>query len=145
LSKPLLTRLCYLETECLLSVTLTKLSSTTIPVRQKLTSAIPSHSRQAKTSFLHSNQVYIVNKFSLLSLPCRSWSPNYSALFSSQIYYILYIIKNKIHVRINWQHLYSLVFIKLDFRGMAEPRVQRLESVVTTNGSFVMCSWALLP
>jgi hypothetical protein len=70
-----------------------------IPVGQKLTSSIPCHSRQAKTNFRHSklfqsvknllqtyyilshfSQSNIVNKFSLLSLPCRSWSPNYSVL-----------------------------------------------------------------
>jgi hypothetical protein len=39
-----------------------------ITVRSKLTSSIPSYSSQDN----------IVNKFTVLSLPCRSWSPNYS-------------------------------------------------------------------
>jgi hypothetical protein len=43
-----------------------------ILVRPKPTFSIPSHSSQNN----------IVNTFFLLSLPCRSWSPNYSVLVS---------------------------------------------------------------
>jgi hypothetical protein len=66
-------------------------------VRPKPISSSPSYSSQDKTDFLHSipslsmpkptfstpshsSQSNIVNKFSLLSLPCCSWSPNYSVL-----------------------------------------------------------------
>jgi hypothetical protein len=44
----------------------------TVPVRPHQTFSILSHS--------NSSQANIVNKSSLLFLPCRSWSPNYSVL-----------------------------------------------------------------
>jgi hypothetical protein len=90
-----------------------------IPGRPKLTFSILSHSSQAKTRFLyskqflsgqdqlllfqaipvrpkrtssilcHSSKLNIVNKSSLLSLPCRNWSSNYSilVLFSSLFFH----------------------------------------------------------
>jgi hypothetical protein len=46
-----------------------------IPVRPKSTFPIPSHSSQSN----------IVNSCFLFSLPCRSWSPNYSILVRNRI------------------------------------------------------------
>jgi hypothetical protein len=54
-----------------------------IPVWPKEVSSIPLHSSRAKMGFFptsHSSMANIVDKSSLLSLPSRRWSPNYSVL-----------------------------------------------------------------
>jgi hypothetical protein len=54
------------------------------------------YSRQAKTGFLQTSRfsmANIVNKLSLLSLPCRSWSSNYSVLVpvASSLLFFLFV------------------------------------------------------
>jgi hypothetical protein len=80
-----------------------------IPVRHKPNSVIPSHSRQAKADFFHSKpfqsslipshsgQPNIVNKSFLFSLPCRSWSPNYSVLVVFSQSYVFHQKKKFLH------------------------------------------------